>query len=166
MYKKTKIFLIFSLLLSISCNLRETNFSDNEILVMKHNVMKNCDVKSYGEYYTYLGKKDSLLYMEVLPYALKMMEVKNSGSQYDFFVNFLKIRFKGKFKPDDLNKLVVQEQNLLIYYLEGGTKDGSSYCANVISDYYRKGIYYKKDVKKADSIYKATYGQPYPNKTE
>lgn len=165
MYKKTKLFLIISILLLVSCNLREINHSEKEITIIKHKILENCNEESYNEYSTYIGKNDSIIYIEVLPYALKMMEVKGSDSQFDFFVNFLRIRFNGRYNPNNLSKLAKPEQDLLIYYLEEGSKDSSDSCKGIISDYYRKGIYYKKDVKKADSIYMATYGQPYPNKT-
>jgi hypothetical protein len=100
----------------------------------------------------------------MLPYSLKMMDVKNSDSEFDFFQLFLRAKFKGKYNPNDLTKLAKPEQDLLIYYLEQGSTKESSYCMSVLIDYYRKGIYYKKDEKKADSLYLATYGNPYPNK--
>jgi hypothetical protein len=159
-----KVVLISLLVLLISCNLREVRYSDEEIAIMKHNIVENSDEESYSDYYTYVGKKDSLLYIEMLPYSLKMMDVKNYDSEFDFFQLFLRAKFKGKYNPNDLTKLAKPEQDLLIYYLEQGSTKESSYCMSVLIDYYRKGIYYKKDVKKADSLYLATYGNPYPNK--
>jgi signal peptidase I len=150
----------------VSCNLREVNYSDEEIFEMKHKIILNGDEQAFSDYYTYVGKKDSLLYIEILPYSLSIIENDNSLSQIVFFENFLKVKFRGKYNPDDLSKLAKPEQDLLIYYLEKGSKNGSEWCVDILSNYYRKGIYYKKDVKKADSIYMATYGQPYPNITK
>lgn len=148
----------------ISCNLREVKYTDEEIAIMKHNIIENCDEEAYSNYYTYVGKKDSLLYIEMLPYSLSVMDVKNSDSEYSFFEHFLRAKFKGKYNPNDLIKLAKPEQDLLVYYLErGAKKEDSSYCMGVLIDYYRKGIYYKKNIKKADSLYLATYGNPYPN---
>jgi hypothetical protein len=161
-----KMFLVSLVFVLVSCNLRDVNYSDEEILKMKHDIIDKNNIDSYSKLFTFIGNNDSLLYVEMLPYSLKMMEVKKSDSQFDFFQYFLRLRFNGKYNPDDLNKLVKPEQDLLIYYLEQGSKESSNYCTGIISGYYRKGIYYKKDIKKADSIYMATYGHPYPNKTE
>ena len=158
-----KVSIISLLVLLISCNLREVKYSDEEIAIMKHNIIENCDEEAYSDYYTYVGKKDSLLYIEMLPYSLSVMDVKNSDSEYSFFEHFLRAKFKGKYNPNDLIKLAKPEQDLLIYYLEQGSKNDGSYCTGVLIDYYRNGIYYKKDIKKADSLYLATYGNPYPN---
>jgi hypothetical protein len=157
------IFYISFLFLLISCNLRETNYSDEEIIKMKHDIIEKGDVESYHEIYSYIGRKDSLLYIEMLSYSLKMMDVKNLESEYDFFQHFLRAKFEGKYNPNDLIKLAKPEQDLLIYYLEQGSKNDGSYCTDVLIDYYRNGIYYKKDIEKADSLYLATYGNPYPN---
>lgn len=159
-----KTYCIILLFLLISCNLREINYSDEEIIKLKHDIIENCDEEAYSDYYTYVGKKDSLLYIEILPYSLKMMGIKNSDSEFDFFQLFLRAKFKGKYNPNDLIKLAKPEQDLLIYYLEqGARKKESSNCMGILIDFYRNGIYYKKDIKKADSLYLATYGNPYPN---
>ena len=160
-----KTYYIIILILMISCDLRNPNYSDEEIIKMKHDIIENGDDESYNEIYSNIGRKDSLLNIEMLPYSLKMMDVKNSESEYSFFKFFLRAKFKGKYNPNDLIKLAKPEQDLLIYYLEKRTKNDSNYCAGIISEYYRNGIYYKKNVKKADSIYESIYnGRTYPSK--
>mgnify|MGYP006389567535 FL=1 len=113
-----KIYYITLLILMISCDLRNPNYSDEEIIKMKHDIIENGDDESYNEIYSNIGRKDSLLNIEMLPYSLKMMDVKNSESEYSFFKFFLRAKFKGKYNPNDLIKLAKPEQDLLIYYLE------------------------------------------------
>ena len=113
-----KIYYITLLILMISCDLRNPNYSDEEIIKMKHDIIENGDDESYNEIYSNIGRKDSLLNIEMLPYSLKMMDVKNSESEHSFFEFFLRAKFKGKYNPNDLIKLAKPEQDLLIYYLE------------------------------------------------
>lgn len=159
-----KTYYVILLILVVSCDLRNPNYSDEEIISMKHDIIENGYDESYYEIYSNIGRKDSLLNIEMLPYSLKMMDVKNLESEHSFFEFFLRAKFKGKYNPNDLIKLAKPEQDLLIYYLEqGARKEDRSHCLDILIDYHRNGIYFKKNEKKADSLYLVTYGNPYPN---
>jgi hypothetical protein len=162
--KMNKVFILL-LFLNYSCNLREIKYNDEEIYDLKYNILNHNDSISYEDYSLYLSQNKFLGKVDLLPYSLKICK-KYPNAYYNFFQSFLKIKFNGKFQSSDIINLEKPEQELLIFYLNEGAKKSGYYCRLTLEEYYRKGIYYKKDLKKADSIYKAIYGQPYINKTK
>ena len=155
-----KFYLIpISFFVLTSCNLREINYSAEELNSIKLDIMKNKDLMSYSDYNMYLwnsSDSDSILRSDLLPYSLKMKEVDPIG-YYDFFHQFLRITNGGKFNSNDILKLAKQEQDLLIYYLEEGAKKEEFYCINVLAKFYEEGIYFEKNLKKADSLTNINY---------
>lgn len=137
-----------------SCNLREINYSEDELNAIKLGIMKSKDTFSYSDYGMYLSNNrdiDTILISELLPYSLKIKEVY-PNAYYDIFSDFLRINNDGKFNPNDILKLAKPEQNLLIYYLEEGAKKKQEYCVDVLAKFYEEGIYYEKNLKKSDSL--------------
>ena len=136
-----------------SCNLREVNYSDDEINSVKLNIIKDKDTMSYDDYMVYMGHNglDPLLRCEMIPYALKMKD-SYPEAYYIFFIEFLKLNNNGKFNAHDILKLSKPEQNLLIYYLKEGAKKENFNCLDALASFYEEGIYYEKNLKKADSL--------------
>lgn len=137
-----------------SCNLREINYSDDEIKLMKQNIVNHKDTISYADYHLYLGNNsdfDSIYQNELLAYSLKIKEVY-PNAYYDIFSNFLRINNDGNFNPNDILKLAKPEQDLLVYYLEEGAKKEQYYCIDVLAKFYEEGIYFDKNLKKSDSL--------------
>nr|WP_298657504.1 hypothetical protein [uncultured Flavobacterium sp.] len=156
--RKNSLGILLLVVLS-SCNLRDVNYSDSEIVEMKHKIVEKSNEDSFTEYSSFLGKKDSLLYLDALAYSLSVMDNKNSKANFDFFEIFLRAKFKGIYNPNNILKLAKPEQDLLIYYLNQGHIKNDSYCSYVLIDYYDKGIYFKKNKVKADSLYFEVYGR-------
>jgi hypothetical protein len=92
-----------------------------------------------------------------------MMEVDSADSYFSFFNTFLRVKFNRE-NPKDIIKLAKPEQDLLIFYLNEGSKKESIYCKSVIIELYEKGIYYKKNKSKADSLFFVAYGYRNPNR--
>lgn len=151
------------IILTSSCNLREIKYSDDELENLKHKILLNKDIISYSDYSLYLDHKDTLCNVELLPYHLKMMEVDSANSYFCFFNTFLRVKFNRE-NPKDIIKLAKPEQDLLIYYLNKGSDNGSYECKSIIIDLYQKGIYYKKNKSKADSLFFVAYGYRNPNR--
>lgn len=150
-----KFYLIpISFFVLTSCNLREINYSDDEIKLMKRNIVNHKDTISYADYDLYISNNndfDSIYQNELLAYSLKIKEVY-PNAYYDIFSNFLRINNDGKFSPNDILKLAKPEQDLLIYYLEEGAKKKQEYCVDVLAKFYEEGIYFDKNLKKSDSL--------------
>jgi len=157
---KIKCYLIpISFFVLTSCNLREINYSDEELNSIKLDIMKNKEIISYSDYTEYMSNNsdfDSILRSDLLPYSLKMKEV-DPIAYFDFFQEFLRINNNGKYNARDILKLSEPEQNLLIYYLEEGAKKEQEYCVAVLAKFYEEGIYYEKNVKKSDSLTSIIY---------
>ncbi len=146
-------FIPISFFVLVSCNLRDPNYSDDEINSIKLNIIKKKDTISYNDYMVYMGHNglDDLLDCEIMPYALKMKD-SYPYAYYDVFVCFLKLNNDGKFNEDDILKLSKPEQDLLIYYLQEGAKKEDFNCLTTLASFYEEGIYYEKNLKKADSL--------------
>lgn len=112
---------------------------------------------------------DGLLQTELYPYSLYMAEKHNFVPAYDdvfqFFYKKNYILFKKK-KQEEKKSLLwdemalayldENERYLALYCLIQSYKKGNIYNANNLSYYFRKGLYFPKDIKtanKLDSIY-------------
>ena len=144
-----KQLILITFLMILACDSRQIR-NTKEIKSTQLELMNNKDITAYVKLHNYY--EDDSSYYNMLPYSLYMLKKSNIG-HYDFFCNYLRISFDGKYQPKDILKLDEPEKNFLIYILQLGSMKEDFYCIKVLSDYYRNGIVVKKDIRVADSLY-------------
>nr|MCU0384265.1 hypothetical protein [Cyclobacteriaceae bacterium] len=115
MYKFYSIYLVFLCFL-IACVSRG-EYSQTELRELENDVIRHDDKGSYSLLRVYYGT-DSISH-KLLPYSLKMVKDSKTGC-YDFYFNYLKLRFENKFDHKNILKLEKSEQDFLIFLIRKG----------------------------------------------
>jgi hypothetical protein len=150
LFKFNKI-LIFLLL--FSCNKTDSStLTEKEIVQLKDDVLKRGSQSSYArlEYYY----RNSVNYIEILPYSLVMINKFNSKYSYTSILEVIvKMNNEGKYELSEIKNLNKGDRDFVIYYLFKGVDQEDPESTKVVSELYKYGWGVSKNLKKSDSLY-------------
>ncbi|TAF73113.1 MAG: hypothetical protein EAZ53_13730 [Bacteroidetes bacterium] len=151
---KIKNFTIIIFLSFCSCNFREINYTNEELNQLKSQVLLEHNYSSFNDLYLYYENNVDVNECDILPYLIPFLNKKNNDAYFysTFVVCYIKSKFKNNFNVSYLDSLDYDEKVFLVSLINNGVKLDDFSSVNLIAEMYDKGIYYKKNEFKADSL--------------